>query len=146
MIRHAADERPQPLAIGNSLPAQWTSRDVIRDRRRLGRSQLLVDTHRSRAQLRGSSFEASPAIAGFRMASSRSRARDSRDMTVPIGTPATAAMSSDERPSSSRRTMTSRKSTGNDSTALWTCSTVSRCSSNPSGPRLSSRRSSIASS
>jgi hypothetical protein len=32
-------------------------------------------------------------VAAERIASSRSRARDSRDITVPIGTPVTAAMS-----------------------------------------------------
>ena len=41
---------------------------------------------------------------------------DNRDMTVPTGTPTTAAMFLYERPSSSRSTMTSRKSTGSDST------------------------------
>jgi len=47
---------------------------------------------------------------------------DNRDMTVPTGTPTTAAMFLYERPSSSRSTMTSRKSTGSDSTAVCTCS------------------------
>src|SRR5690349_12642956 len=49
-----------------------------------------------------------------------SRARESRDITVPIGTPITAATSLYESPSISRSTTASRNSSGSDSIARRT--------------------------
>src|SRR5436190_20210246 len=58
-----------------------------------------------------------------RMASRRSRPRASRDITVPIGTSSAAAISLYDNPSSSRSTITSRKSAGSCSSAPRTRAT-----------------------
>src|SRR6185312_5044126 len=51
---------------------------------------------------------------------SRRRARDSRDITVPAGTPTTSPISAYDRPCTSRSTSTSRNSTGISASACVT--------------------------
>ena len=93
---------PRPDAPGGARDR----RRATRTSRRRTRAHVMIDHLLPRA----------PSAA----ACSASRARDSRLLTVPSGIPRAAATSSQERPSTSRRTRTERWSKLSSSRAFWT--------------------------
>ena len=90
-----SDQPAEPFAVREQLAALGAGSEMGLKVRRVGGFELVVDV---RVQLT-SGFKtphARPPVRatdGPRTARSRSRARASRDMTVPIGIPATAAIS-----------------------------------------------------
>src|SRR6266478_2165773 len=105
----------QCLLIGAATGATG---DVLLDLQRSAQIELVVHVGVDQPLRLGAIHDALPACSR-RATAARScrRARESRDITVPMGTRAMSAISLYESPSISRSTKTSRNSTGSASTA-----------------------------
>jgi len=113
MILNRSNESAERLTFGDPAPAAGAFGQMIaNDPISLG-IEFAIDVG---VDVAFDSFAghgtASTIASDFSSASSRSRPRARRDITVPIGTRTTEAIALYDMPSISRRTMTSRKSTG----------------------------------
>src|SRR5882672_7043809 len=108
--------------------------DVLLDLQRSAQIELVVHVGVDQPLRLGAVHDALPACSRqATVACSCLRARESRDITVPIGMRATSAISLYESPSISRSTKTSRNSTGSASTTWLRSRCCAERSTNTSG-------------
>lgn len=114
MIGNRANESTERLTLGDSTAAEGASSQMIANLP-IGRGVEFAIEIGVDVAVDSLAGHSTPSTLGsaFNSSRSRSRPRAMRDITVPIGTCTTDAISLYDMPSISRRTMASRKSTGN---------------------------------
>src|SRR5467141_2205737 len=120
----------QCLLLGAATGA---SGDVLLDLERSAQIELVVHVGVDQLLGLGAVHDALPCWRPATAACSCLRARDSRDITVPMGMCAMSAISLYESPSISRSTKTSRNSTGSASTASFRSRCCAERSTSTSG-------------
>ena len=94
MVRRGPDQARQRLPLRDPPAAGGASADMIADCGRRIRIELTIDVGIQVAlDVLAAHGSFSIGVSSFSSASSRSRPRARRDITVPIGTPTTAAIS-----------------------------------------------------